>query len=130
MRIGPTLLPALEVGLGDGPAEAGVALGVAGQHDQVGPVRVGHAGAQVGAVDVGQGELGAEHGGQPERPGRHGEPHHAVQAVVVGEGDRRQAEPYRFRGQFLGVAGTVEEGEVGVGVELCVGHGRVRRAQP
>ena len=127
---GSALLPALQVGLGDGPAEAGVALGVPGQHHQVGAVRVGHAGAQVGPVDVGQGELGPEHGGQPERPGRHREPHHAVQAVVVGEGHRRQAEPDRLRGQFLGVAGTVEEGEVGVGVELRVGHGRSGRTQP
>ena len=38
------LLPAGQVGLGDDPAEAGVALGVPGQHDQVGAVGVGHAG--------------------------------------------------------------------------------------
>ena len=130
---GPSLLPALQVGLGDGPAESGVALGVAGQHHQVGPVRVGHAGAQVGPVDVGQGELGAEHGGQAERPGRHREPDRPVEAVVVGERQRRQAEPDRLGGQLLGVAGAVEEGEVGVGVELGVGHrrsGRLSRRSP
>ena len=51
---GPALLSAVQVSLGDGPAEAGVALGVAGQHYQVGSVRVGHAGAQMGAVGIGQ----------------------------------------------------------------------------
>ena len=39
------LLPAGQVGLGDDPAEAGVALGVPGQHHQVGAVGVGHPGA-------------------------------------------------------------------------------------
>ena len=38
------LLPAGQVGLGDHPAEAGVPLGVPGQHDQVGAVGVGHPG--------------------------------------------------------------------------------------
>ena len=42
---GPALLPAGEVGLGDGPAQAGVPLGVAGQDHQVGAERVGRAGA-------------------------------------------------------------------------------------
>ncbi len=36
------LLPARQVGLGDDPPEAGVPLGAAGQHHQVGAVRVGH----------------------------------------------------------------------------------------
>ena len=123
---GTPLLSSVQVRLGDGPAEAGVAVGVPGQHHQVGAGRVGHAGAQVGSVGIRQGELGPEHCGQAEGPRRPGEPDRPVEAVVVGQRHRRQPEPDGFRGQFLGVAGTVEEGEVGVGVELCVGHGRLR----
>ena len=74
-----------------------------------------------------EGELGAEHGGQADRPGGLGEADHAVEAVVVGEGQRLQAEPGRLLGQLLGVGGAVEEAEVGVAVQLGVGHGARRR---
>ncbi len=110
------LLPAVQVGLGDGPAEPGVSLGVPGQHDQVGAVRIRYAGTGVRDTRPGDGELGPEHGGQAEGPGRLGEADHAIEAVVVGQGDGGQAESDCLGNQLLGVAGAVEEGEIGVGV--------------
>ena len=83
------LLAPVQVGLGDDPAETGIALGIPGQHDQVGAVRVGYAGTDTGRPRPGDGELGAEHGGQAEGPGRLGEADHAVEAVVVGQGEPR-----------------------------------------
>ena len=67
-----------------------------------------------------QGELGAEDGRQPHRPGRLGEADHPVEAVVVGEGEGAEAEPGRLGHELLGVRGTVEEAEVGVAVQLGV----------
>ena len=52
------------------------------------------------AVD---GELGTEHRGQPHLPGGLGEADHAVEAVVVGEGQRFEPEPGRLLGQLLGM---------------------------
>ena len=49
---GLSLLPAGQVGLGDDPAEAGVPLGVAGQHHQVGAAGVGDTGAGVGRLSA------------------------------------------------------------------------------
>src|ERR1700728_1358037 len=46
-----------------------------------------------GGAEAGDGELGTEHGGEPEGPGRLGEADHAVEAVVIGQGQGRQAEP-------------------------------------
>ena len=111
MKVGLPLLPAGQVGLGDGPAETGVALGVPGQHDQMGALRVG-ARRYGGRRRRRDGELGTEHGGQTEGPGRLGEADHAVEAVVVGEGEGRQS-PSRAASadQLLGMAGAVEEGE-------------------
>ena len=51
------------------------------------------------------------------------EAHHAVEAVVVGDGQAGEPEARRFDRQLLGMAGAVEEGEVGVAVELGVRHG-------
>ena len=117
------LLSAGQVGLGDDPAQAGVALGVASQHHQVGALGVGHAGAEWRGGGCGDGELGAEDGGQPEGPGRLGEADYPVETVVVGESEGGEPEMDGHRGQVLGMAGAVEEGEVRVGVELGVGHG-------
>ena len=111
----PLLSPG-QMGLGDDPAEAGVALGIPGQHDQVGAVGVGHPGTDMADARPGDGELGAEDGGQTEGPGRLGEADHTVEAVVVGQGQCGQTEPDGCGSQLLGVAGPVEEGEVGVGV--------------
>ena len=125
---GPALLPAGEVGLGDGPAQAGVPLGIAGQDHQVRAERVGGAGAAPRPSALHQGELGAEHRRHPEGAGRLGETDHPVQAVVVGEGECVEAEPGRFGDELLGVRGAVEEAEIGMAVELRVGGGHVARA--
>ena len=74
-------------------------------------------------------QLGAEHRGHAHRPGRLGEAHHAVEAVVVGEGQGLEAEAGRLLGQLLGVAGAVEEAEGGVAVQLGVGRGARRAAR-
>ena len=47
----------------------------------------------------------------------------AVKVAVVGEGQGLQAQPGRLLGQLLGVGGPVQEAEVGVAVQLGVGHG-------
>ncbi len=120
------LLATGQVGRREDLAQARVALGVTGEDHQMGAVRIGHAGAGVRrGAGPGDGELCAEHGGQAEGPGRLGEADHAVEAVVIGQGERGQTETHRLRGQFLGMARTVEEGEVGVCVELGVGHRRL-----
>ena len=58
--------------------------------------------------------------GSPCVARREREADRAVEAVVVGDGQRRQPEARRFHRQLLGVAGAVEEGEVGVAVQLGV----------
>src|SRR5581483_4247112 len=55
-----------------------------------------------------------------ELAGDPGEPHGAVEPVVIGDGEAVQPEPDRFGDEVLGVAGPVEEGEVRVAVELGV----------
>ncbi len=123
-RAGQALLPAPQVGGRDGPREPGVAVGRAGQDHQVVALRVGLAHLGPGQVE---GELGAEHGGQADGPGRLGEADDAVEPVVVGDGQRLQPQPDRLLGQLLRMGGTVEEGEVGVAVQLGVGHHRPGR---
>ena len=129
--------PPGQMGLGDGPTEPAVALGVAGQDHQVGPHRVGGArpgrrphgaGGRRGPGD--QSELGSEDGGQPHGPGRLGETDHPVEAVVIGEGEGAQPEPGRLGHQLLGVRGAVEEAEVGVAVQLGVAAPVVSRRSP
>ena len=66
--------------------------------------------------------LGAEHGGQLVLAGGEREPHHPVEAVVIGDRERGQLQPGRFGHQFLGMTGPVEKGEVGVAMELGVAH--------
>ena len=61
--------------------------------------RIGH--AVLGRVDP-EGELGAEHRGQPDGAGGLGVADHAVQPVVVGEGEGLQSQPGRLLGQLLG----------------------------
>src|SRR5437763_1913055 len=71
--------------------------------------------------------FGAAGGGQVEFPGGKREAHRAVEAVVVGGREAGQPEPRRLPGPLVRVAGAVEEGEVGVAVQLriarCVSHG-------
>ena len=130
-----------------GPGEAAVpGWSVGEQHEvtagRVGGVRVG----DLAGVDLeqrvgfdasdplvvgetrGERDLGAEHGGDADLTRRLGEAHHPVEPVVVGDGDRLEAEPGGFGGELLGVRRAVEEREVGVAVELGVGH-RARRAR-
>ncbi len=108
-----SFLPAGQVRLGYAPAEPSIALGVTGQHDQMGAPRVGYAGAGSGG---GEGQLHTEHGGHIEDPGRLGEADDAVETVMVGEGQARQAEARCLGHQLLWVAGAVEKGEIGVHV--------------
>ena len=110
------LLPPGQMGLGDDPAEAGVPLGISGQHDQVGAIGVRHPGTDMADARSGDGELGTEDGRQTEGPGSLGEADHTVEAVVVGQGQCGQTELNGCGSQLLGVAGPVEEREVGVGV--------------
>ena len=115
------LLPA-QLGGADHPAERPVALGVGGQQQQVTALRVGHPVLRCGQPER---EFGPEHGGHLQLGGRLGEPHHPVHPVVVGERDRVQTEPGGLLDQLLGVAGAVQEAEVGVAVQLGVrGGGR------
>ena len=117
---GLALLPAGEVRVGQHGGEARVAVGVAGEHDEVRPGRIGLAGAQAGRR---QRHLGAEDGRQPAGARRLGEPHHAVEAVMVGQRQRVQPEPVRLGHQLLGIAAPVEEAEARVRVQLGVGLG-------
>ena len=95
----------------------GVAVGVTGEHDEVGAGWVGLAGAQPGRR---QRHLAAEDGRQRNRARGLGEAHHAVEAVVVGQGQRIQPEPVRLGHELLGVAAAVEEAESRVRVQLGV----------
>ena len=67
-----------------------------------------------------KGQLGTEDRGQSHTHCRPGEPDDAVEAVVVGDREPVEAEASRLVDELLGVAGAVEEGEVGVAVQLGV----------
>ena len=67
-----------------------------------------------------EGQLGTEHGRQLERSGRFREADDPVEAVVIGDAEPGETEPVGLLHQLLGVAGPVEEGEVGVAVQLGV----------
>ena len=123
---GRALLPR-QLTQADGPGQAGVPLRAVGQDDEMTAHRIGH--AVLRRIDA-EGQLGSEHRGHADRPRRLGEAHHAVQPVVVGEGQRLQPQPSRFLGQLLGVGGAVQEAEVGVAVQLGVGHGAGRPCPP
>ncbi len=113
----PPLLPALEVRVGQHRREAGVAVGIAGEHDEMRTGGVGLARARAGR---GERHLGPEDRRQPARPRRIGEADHAVEAVVVGQRQRGQPEPVRLGHQLLRVAAAVEEAEPRVRVQLGV----------
>ena len=121
-RAGRALLPR-ELRLADRLGEPGVADRALREHDQVlaGRDRPSRSGGSLRA----EGQLRAEHRRQPERAGRLREPHDAVEAVVVGDRERGQAEARRFFGQLLGMARAVEEREVRMAVQLRV-HSRLR----
>jgi hypothetical protein len=122
---GRALLPR-QLGPADGPGQAGVADGPLGQDDEVLAGRVGQPVGRLERRLTGRDEreLGAEHRGQADLAGRLGEAHHAVEPVVVGQGQAGEAEAGGLLGQVLGVAGPVEEREVRVAVQLGVGDHR------
>ena len=125
-RLGQALLPRPHVGRAGGPAQAGVAVGIPGQDEQVAALGVGH--PLLRAAGEVEGELGAEDGGHAQGGRGLGEADHAVEAVVVGEGQRLQSQAGRLLGQLLGMGRPVEEAEVGVTVELGVGSGTAAAA--
>ena len=105
-------------------AQVDVARARAGEAGRRRGVRFGHPGIGVAELGLGapEGELGAEDGGQVQLAGRLGEADHAVEAVVIGERQRLEPEAGGLGHQLLGERGAVEEREVGVGVQLGVGH--------
>ena len=127
--VGCPLVSGRQVRGGDRAREVAVALRSACQDEQVRGAGVGHAGGCVEhTVRARQVELGAEDGGQPDLAGRLGEAHHAVQPVVVGDGERGEPEAHGLGSHLLGVVRTVEEAEGGVCVELRVGRALSHRA--
>ena len=113
----PPLLAALEVRVGQHRRESRVAVGVAGEHDEVRPGGVGLAGTRARRCER---HLGAEDRRQPVRPRRLGEADHPVETVVVRQRQRGQPEPVRLGHQLLGVAAAVEEAEPRVRVQFGV----------
>lgn len=109
-----------ELALADRSGEAGVPAGSLGEDHEMLAGRVGHPVRGWAAVD---GELGAEDGREVDLGGRRGEPDDAVEAVVVRDGEGGEAEAARLVDELLGVTRPVEEREVGVAMQLGVGHG-------
>ena len=117
----PALLVPAQLGLGDRRGQPVVALHSRGEHQQMLALRVGHPVLRLGQAE---GQLGAVDRAQRVRGRRLGEPGRGVEAVVVGDGQRVQAQPDRLLDQLLRVVHPVEEAEVAVAVQLGVGHGR------
>jgi hypothetical protein len=114
------LLAALQVRLAEHRGETAIAVGRAREHHEVLAGGIVHADAIVARVE---GHLAAEDRRETEGPGGLGEAHDAVESVVVGQCETREAEPRALGGELLGVARAVEEAEAGVGVEFAVrGH--------
>ena len=108
-----------QVSVAQHPGESGVPAGAIGEHEEmcagrIRRVRVGHhprVDLTVGVAFSGhrlslggrQPDLAAEHGRETDRLGRFGESDHPVEAVVVGDRQRLQAETCRFGRQLLGM---------------------------
>ena len=117
----------------DHRAQAPVALGITGEHQQVPASRVGDAapgGRQVQAelsaedrADPGAGQLFQLGGGLRELG-------HPVHAVVIGDGQRRQATPGRLSDQFGRSGRPVEEAVRGMAVQLGPRWGLFSPAAP
>ncbi len=125
--VGLALLAPGQLAGADGGGQAGVALRPPGQHQQVVALGVGLAVLRLAQA---AGQLGAEDRGHPHRPGRLGEADDPVEPVVVGQRQRAEAQAGGLLRQLLGVAGPVEEAEVGVAVQLGVGRRPGRAAEP
>ncbi len=67
-----------------------------------------------------QGDFGPEDGGQADGGGGFGEPDGPVHAVVVGDGQRLEAQAHCLFHQLVGVRSTIEEAEIGVAMQLGV----------
>ena len=65
-------------------------------------------------------ELRTEHRRQTERACRLCEPHDAVEAIVIGERERREPEARGLLGQLLGMTRAVEEREIRMAVQLRI----------
>ena len=113
------LLAAGQVRGGQLPRQAPVAFRAAGQHQQMraGRVRLLGAGARP------QRQFGAEDGTHVKLRGRFGEPHRAVQAVVVGQRQRTQIQPGGLLDQLLRRAGAVEKAVRRMRMQLGVRDG-------
>ena len=81
------LLLAAQLGGADRAAQPAVAVGIAGEQQQVAALRIGHPVLRGGEP---QRQLGAEDRADPQLGGGLGEADHAVHAVVVGERERVQ----------------------------------------
>ena len=85
----------------------------------------------IGGVQVvSERELGAEDRRHAQLACGLGEADDAVEAVVIGEGEGLEAKPGRLGDQLFGMRSSVEEGEVGVAVQLGVGHRAAARPTP
>ncbi|GAA3100850.1 hypothetical protein GCM10010464_75360 [Pseudonocardia yunnanensis] len=89
----------------------------------MGAGRVRDAVLRAGQVEA---QLGAERGAYANLLGGFGQAHHVVQAVVVGQRDGVDAHPGVLLGQFLRVAGAVEEAEVGAAVRVRATGGELK----
>ncbi len=126
---GPPLGAAAHLSGTDRPGQRGIPGGVAGQRQQMLLRRVGHADARgdhplglVAGNAHAEGQFGAEHGGQTQRLRGLGEADDAVEAVVVGQSKRGEAQPDSFLGHLFGGVGAVEEAERAVCVQLGEAH--------
>ena len=120
---GRALLPC-QLRLAHRPGQTGVPDRPRRKHHEVLTGRIGVAvGWRAGRVER---ELGAEHGGETGGAGGEGEAHHAVEPVVVGDGQGGEAQAGGLVGQLLGMAGPVEEREVRMAVQLRVATGHWR----
>ena len=111
------LLAQSQVRVGEQHRQGAVAFGVAREHDEVRPYGILDAGARATAEE---GQLCPEDARDPEGARRLREADRAVEAVVIGEGERLQAERRGGRHQLLGVRRAVEEAEARVRVQLGV----------
>ena len=119
------LLVAAQLRLGDGAGQPVIALDSAGEDEQMGALGVGDAVLRRGESER---ELGTVDRPQALILGRRlGEADRAVEPVVVGDGQRRQAQPHRLLHQGARLTGAVEEAVRRVAVQLGVRDGIRRR---
>ena len=117
---------ALDVPRGDDLHQVLVALVILGQEDEV-VVFLVVVVLEVVVVVLGDVDLAAVDGLDRRVFGRHvAEILHAVQVAVVGDGEARHAELFRAAEELLDVAHPVEDGILGMDVEVYEGHGKTK----